>query len=64
MRVDVGSFCAWPFLLLAIAVGIGSAGFFIASVGGEDKALAWASAFLYVGATLVVAGCSLRLLEV
>jgi hypothetical protein len=64
VSVNVGTFCAWPFVVLAIAVGIGSAAFFVSSIGGDDAALAWASLFLYVGATLVVAACSLGLLEV
>jgi hypothetical protein len=61
MKGDVRSLCAWPLLMLAIATGIGSAVFFVAFVGGEDKALAWASLVLYVVASLMVAVCSWRI---
>jgi hypothetical protein len=60
MSADVGGFCSWTFIL-AIAVSVVSAVFFVVSIDAADKGLAWASLALFVASTLLVAGCSWRL---
>ena len=60
MSTDVDEVCSWG-LAVGATVALLSALLFVLAVRAYDRALAWTSAVLFAGSSVVVAGCAWEL---